>query len=172
MRHLGTLRVEQDSFIKSFWVWCENEARNKPRGVCAGPVKWDPVVDKSWTRDSKTFRDTRNICLNSVSCPPSIIDFIGETLGLFIPDREFLSVKNGPISRRSSFLVALESILFIEPPRVSITDIAKNSLNRVALSACGRRAMSAMTMLGGMQKIRTCNFKDRTLHFFFSIRDP
>ncbi len=39
MRKAGTRSIEQDSFIKSFWVWCGNEAHKKPRDVCAGPVK-------------------------------------------------------------------------------------------------------------------------------------
>jgi hypothetical protein len=38
-RRIYMLIIQPDSFIKSFSVWCENEARNKPRDVCAGQVK-------------------------------------------------------------------------------------------------------------------------------------
>ena len=39
MRKASTWFIEPDSFIKNFPVWCENEARNNPRDVCAGLVK-------------------------------------------------------------------------------------------------------------------------------------
>ena len=44
MTKAHTVNTEQGSFIKSFSVWSENEARNKPRDVCAGLMKGDPVV--------------------------------------------------------------------------------------------------------------------------------